>query len=318
MAKPFISYVIPAFMEAKNLPEMCRRVRQQEAHASDYEVIVVDDNSRDGSFAVVQEQGRADPRIKAVRLARNSGSHMALLCGIHHARGEVVIALAADGQDPPEFVPELLEQWRAGAHVVWATRGERQGTSLIGRAFSRLYWLLMNKLSSVKLPPSGADFFLLDRRVAAALRDLRERNTSIIALIAWLGFNQVSIPYVKEKRMSGRSKWTLRKKFGLVLDSLLSFSTAPLKASSILGLLFAGLGFVYAFALILNKLTRGALFGELAMEGWSALMVVTLVTSGTLMLMLGVIGEYLWRALEETRARPRFPIEASVNLPDSP
>jgi glycosyltransferase involved in cell wall biosynthesis len=311
---PRLSFVLPAYGEAKNLPVVLPRVLAQQAHCDELEVIVVDDHSPDDTFAVLAAWCERDPRIKALRLARNSGSHMAVLCGLSVATGDAVIVLASDGQDPPEFTPELLRSWGEGKQVVWAVRSAREGETLLTRAFSRLYYLTMNRWSSVRLPPAGADFLLLDRRVVRALVEIPERNTSLLALITWLGFPQAELPYVKEARLSGRTKWTFRKKVKLALDSLLGFSTAPLRATTGLGFVFGGGGFLYALLLVINRLTHGALFGQTAIEGWSALMVALLVSTGTLMIMLGVIGEYIWRALEEVRGRPRFLTEAEINL----
>ncbi len=311
---PCLSYVLPAYGEAENLPQMLPRILAQAEHCDELEIIVVDDHSKDGTFAVLREWGARDPRIKALRLARNSGSHMAILCGLTAARGDAVVVLAADGQDPPEFTPELLAAWRAGHQVVWAVRSAREGETFVTRLFSRLYYATMNRWSSVSLPPAGADFMLLDRRVVDALVEIPERNTSLLALITWLGFSQTELPYVKEARLSGRTKWTFRKKVRLAIDSLMGFSTAPLRLATSLGVLFGGAGFLYAAALVANYLGGGFLFGATETQGWNALMVVMLVSSGTLMMILGVVGEYLWRALEEVRGRPRFLAEAEVNI----
>lgn len=309
-----LSYVLPAFGEAENLPRVLPRILEQAAHCDELEIIVVDDHSKDGTFRVLREWGERDPRIKGLRLARNSGSHMAILCGLTAASGDVVIVLAADGQDPPEFTPELLAAWREGHQVVWAVRSAREGETLVTRLFSRAYYATMNRWSSVRLPPAGADFMLIDRRVVDALVEIPERNTSLLALITWLGFSQTELPYVKEARLSGRSKWTFGKKLRLAFDSMVGFSTAPLRLATSLGVLFGGAGFVYAGALVVNRVGGGFLFGTTVTEGWNALMIVLLVSTGTLMIMLGVVGEYLWRALEEVRGRPRFLAEAEVNI----
>lgn len=308
-----LSYVVPAFDEEETLPLLVERIRRQRNLAERLEIIVVDDHSDDRTFDVLERLAQDDPALRAVRLARNCGSHMALLAGISLARGEVVIALAADGQDPPELTERLLSAWKEGAQVVWAVRQGRQGVSRASRVLSRSYYGLMNRWSAVRLPPDGADFVLLDRRVVDALIEIPERHVSLFALITWLGFRQVEIPYVKEARLSGRSKWTLLKKLELIVDSLVGFSRLPLRLASGLGVTFALLGFLYATSLVANKLTGGLLFGQ-GVRGWSALMVVLLVSSGVVMLILGVIGEYLWRVLEEVRGRPRFHSEAEINL----
>lgn len=310
-----LSFVIPAYREAENLELLFPRVLAQARLAERIQVIVVDDHSDDGTLDVVRRWAKEDARIQGVRLSKNSGSHLAILCGLRYAEGDATVVIAADGQDPPEFTPELTKAWSTGAHVVWAVREARLGETLATRVFSRLYYATMNRFASVRLPPSGADFVLLDRRVVDALVSMRERNTQVLALIAWLGFRQQELSYTKEARLTGRSKWTLRRKLRLVADSLVGFSTFPLKLATGAGFLYAGLGFLYALALVVNKLTGGALWGPARIEGWSALMVILLVSTGTILVVLGVMGEYLWRTLDEVRARPRFAIEDHVNLP---
>ncbi len=305
---------MPAFAEARNLELLFPRLIAQAHLADELEVVVIDDHSPDATFAVVREWAARDARIRGLRLARNAGSHMAILCGLQAASGDALIVLAADGQDPPEAAGQLLEAWSAGAQVVWAVREGREDTSLVTRLGSRLYYALMNRLSSVRLPPTGADFFLLDRRVLGALLAIPEHNVSIFALVVSLGFRQAEIGYTKQSRLSGRSKWTLRRKIRLLLDSVIGFSTLPLRLATGLGFAYAAGGFLYATLLVINRLSGGMLFGAVTLTGWSALMVVLLVSSGSIMIVLGIFGEYLWRALEEVRGRPRFLVEDEVNL----
>lgn len=309
-----LSFVLPAFGEAENLAQLFPRLLAQSQLAEKLEVVVVDDHSPDHTFTVVREWAARDERVRGLRLARNSGSHMAILCGLQAATGDAMIVLAADGQDPPEAAGQLVEAWSAGAQVVWAVREARGDASLLSRLGSRLYYALMNRLSSVRLPPTGADFFLLDRRVLGALVAIPEHNVSIFALVVSLGFRQAEIRYTKQSRLSGRSKWTLRRKLRLLLDSLVAFSTLPLRLATGLGFAYAMGGFVYAALLVVNRVSGGAVLGAVALSGWSALMVVLLVSSGSIMIVLGIFGEYLWRALEEVRGRPRFLIEDEVNL----
>jgi dolichol-phosphate mannosyltransferase len=277
--------------------------------AGPVEIVVVDDHSADDTFDVVRAWSRRDPCVRGIRLAKNAGSHMAILCGLSECSGDAAIVLASDGQDPPELAPRLITEWKNGAHVVWAVRTSRTGESGLTQALSRVYYALMNRWTTVRLPSTGADFFLLDRRVIDVVRNMPERNTSIFALISWLGFKQVEVHYDKEPRQSGRSKWTLGKRIRLAMDSFFGFSVLPLKMASTLGFIYAAGGLIYALAIAVNKLTSGRLFGGVAAEGWSALMVIVLVSSGSLMVVLGLFGEYLWRTLEEVRGRPRFVIE---------
>lgn len=305
---------MPAYREAENLGVLLPRLLAQDHLADEIEVVVIDDHSPDATFAVVREWAARDPRVRGRRLARNAGSHMAILCGLQAAAGDALIVLAADGQDPPEVAGELVAAWSDGAQVVWAVRAAREREPLAVRLTSRLYYALMNRLTSVRLPPTGADFFLIDRRVLGALMAIPEHNVSIFALLVSLGFRQQEIRYVKRARLSGRSNWTLRRKIRLALDSLIGFSTLPLRLATGLGFVHAIGGFLYAALLVANRLSNGLLFGGVALTGWSALMVVLLVSSGSIMIMLGIFGEYLWRALEEVRGRPRFLVEDEVNL----
>lgn len=308
-----LTLVLPAFGEGENLRVLLPRLLALEVGIP-LQVVVVDDHSEDDTFEVVREWALRDPRVEGLRLARNSGSHLAILCGLRAAKGNAAVVLAADGQDPPEFVGRLVAAWRAGAHVVWAVREHRTSETLSTRASSRLYYWLMNRFSSVRLPPSGADFFLIDRRVVDALLSIPEHRISIFALIASLGFKQVEIPYAKRARASGESKWTFRKKLRLLLDSMTGFSTVPLRLATALGFTYAAAGFLYAILLISNILTRGQIFGAVPVNGFGALMTVLLISSGCIMVILGIFGEYLSRALEEVRGRPRFLVEASTHF----
>jgi dolichol-phosphate mannosyltransferase len=304
-----ISIVTPAFNESRNLPLLYERIcATMESLGLDWEWIVVDDHSSDDTFAVINRLAERDRRVRGVRFARNFGAHTAVTCGLHQARGDCVAALAADLQDPPEVLPQLLEQWRAGVKVVWAARGAREGEKTTTLGFSRLYYWVMRSIVGIKeMPATGADFFLMDRAVVDAFSRFSESNSSILALITWMGFRQATITYDKGARVHGRSAWTLKKKLKLVVDSVTAFSYVPIRFMSYVGFTVAFAGFLYAGLVILNYL-RGA-----PIEGWSSLIVVVLVLGGIQMVMMGVLGEYLWRALDESRRRPRYIIEAATS-----
>ncbi|MDH7487657.1 MAG: glycosyltransferase family 2 protein [Anaerolineae bacterium] len=304
-----LTVVTPAYNEAENLPILYERLRAvMQGLGLDWEWIIVDDHSADDTFAVVAEIARRDPRVRGIRLARNSGSHTAVTCGLHQARGDGAVVMAADLQDPPETLPELVAQWRAGAQVVWAVRARREGEKLSTLAFARLFYLLMRHVVGFRdMAASGADFFLLDRRVVDAFRQFRERNISLIALITWMGFRQATVTYTKQARLHGRSGWSLGKKLKLAVDSVTSFTYLPIRIMSCLGFAVAVGGFLYAGYVIISALTSRPL------PGWSSLMAAVLVLGGIQMLMLGVLGEYLWRALDEARGRPRYLIEVTVS-----
>jgi dolichol-phosphate mannosyltransferase len=306
---PFISIVTPAFNEEQNLPLLYERLRAvMETLAVEWEWIVVDDHSRDSTFALLTALAHRDPRVKGVRFARNFGSHTALAFGLQHAKGRCVTAIAGDLQDPPECIVELLEEWKKGAQVVWAARQAREGVGLATTLPARVYYWIMKNVARIHdMPANGADFFLVDRKVVDAFCAFPESNVSILALLSWMGFRQVTIDYDKKARIHGRSGWTLKKKLKLLVDSVTSFSYVPIRFMSYVGFLVAALGFVYAVIVIANSL-RGR-----PVEGWASLMVVVLVIGGIQMLMMGVLGEYVWRSLDEARRRPRYIVEDTTS-----
>jgi dolichol-phosphate mannosyltransferase len=308
-----LSIVTPGYNEAANLPLLYERLcRALDALDLDWEWIVVDDHSADGTFAVVQDIARRDARVRGIRLARNFGSHAGLTCGLHHARGHGAVVMAADLQDPPETVPALVAQWRQGAQVVWAARARREGESVLTLCSARLYYAVMRHVAGFKdMPANGADFFLIDRRVMDAFRQFPENNVSILALITWMGFRQTTVAYTKQARQHGRSGWTMRKKLKLLVDSVTSFSYLPIRLMSYLGCIIALLGFLYTLVIVGNGLAGRT------PTGWATLTALVLVLGGIQMLMLGLLGEYVWRTLDESRRRPRYLIEETTTAADA-
>jgi glycosyltransferase involved in cell wall biosynthesis len=309
MARPqLLTVITPAYNEGENLLALHRRLEQVLAsHEQDWEWIVVDDHSADNTFDIVNNLSQADSRVRVIRFARNYGSHTAIACGLHHALGDCAVVMAADLQDPPETLPQLLSAWKLGAKVVWAVRNKRKGESTGTLTFSRLYYFLMRRVVGLKdMPASGADFLLVDRQVIDAFSKFNESNVSIFALITWMGFRQSFITYDKQARVRGKSKWSLEKKLKLVADSVTSFTYLPIRFMSTAGSIVVVLGALYATFLGISAL-RGS-----TPHGWSYLMVVALILSGAQMMMMGVLGEYVWRAFDESRHRPRYLIEAAA------
>jgi polyisoprenyl-phosphate glycosyltransferase len=305
-----LSVVVAAFNEEGNLPRLYERLVALDwtALGVELELVFVDDHSGDGTPAVLRGLAARDPRIKVLRFSKNFGSHKAFTAGLEHCTGDAAVILAADLQDPPETIPQLLEKWRAGAKVVWAMRDQREGESWLNLALARAYYFLMRRFAEVQPPRAGADFLLVDRQVLDVLKRSPEKHTSLLALIQWMGFRQEHITYAKAERHSGRSKWTLRKKLKLSVDSFVSFSYFPIRLVSLCGFIFAFTGFVYAVVVAVRTLAYGN-----PVPGWPALMCVVLITSGVQLIMLGVLGEYLWRAFDETRGRPRYIVEERIN-----
>lgn len=303
-----VSVVTPAYNEAENLPVLHQRlVEVLDKLAVSWEWVVIDDHSRDATFEVVRRIAAGDPRVRGLRLAHNSGSHLALTCGLHAAAGQCAVVLAADLQDPPETIGPLLDKWRGGAQIVWAVRGEREGATASALAFAKLYYWMMRRVVGLKnLPSSGADFFLMDRRALDGFRQFSESNASMLALITWMGYRQDQIEYVKQARLYGSSGWNLDKKLKLVLDSVTAFSFAPIRLVSYGGFAITALGILLGLFLAV----RAALGA--AVTGWSAVMAAMLFLAGLQFLVMGMLGEYIWRGLDESRRRPRFLVEDSV------
>jgi dolichol-phosphate mannosyltransferase len=305
-----LSLVVAVYNEEGNLPHLYERIAALDwaALGVELELVFVDDHSDDRTPAILRELAARDPRIKVLRFSKNFGSHKAFTAGLEHCTGDAAVILAADLQDPPETIPQLLEQWRAGAKVVWAVRDRREGESALNLALARAYYFLMRRFAEVQPPRAGADFLLVDRQVLDVLKRSPEKHTSLLALIQWMGFRQEYITYAKAERHSGRSKWTLRKKLKLSIDSFVSFSYFPIRLVSTCGIIFAITGFVYATIVAVRALAYGS-----PVQGWPALMCAVLITSGVQLIMLGVLGEYLWRAFDETRGRPRYIVEERIN-----
>jgi dolichol-phosphate mannosyltransferase len=306
-----LSLVIAAYNEEANLNRLYERIIAVDwaALGIEIEILFVDDHSRDRTPEILRGLAARDARVKWLRFSRNFGSHKAFTAGLEFASGDAAVILAADLQDPPECVPAMIEKWRDGAKVVWAVRGAREGESRFNKLSSRLYYMLMRRYAIADLPQTGADFLLMDRVVMDALRASPERNTSLLALIQWMGFEQAQIIYTKEARQAGVSKWTFSKRIKLAVDSFVSFSYMPIRLMSLLGFISAALGFLYALFLIVRRIVY-----ESPIEGWTSLICVVLIMSGLQLIMLGVLGEYLWRAFDESRRRPRFIIEASHGI----
>jgi glycosyltransferase involved in cell wall biosynthesis len=302
-----ITVIFPVYNEEQNLVILHKRLASvADKLKGSFEFIFIDDCSTDQTPEILRQLHAIDPRVKTIRFARNCGSHAALRAGLENAKGDCVITLASDLQDPPEVIPTLLEEWKNGKKIVWGARQKREGETFITKFFSRRYYGLMNWLTNVKMPPSGADIFLADRAVVEAFRYMSEKHTSVFMALAWLGFKQSTIYYVKEARQFGVSKWTIRRKIKLTVDSLLSFSDVFIRSISTLGFITALLGFIYALYVLYCHL-RGS-----PVEGWSSLMIAILVIGGIQMTMLGLLGEYLWRTFDESRKRPAYIIEYKI------
>ena len=307
-----ISVVVPVFNEGEGVRiayHAIRAVLQTELPDLDYEIVFVDDGSRDDSYAYIEALCAEDKNVCGIKFAINCGSHSAIRAGFEYARGDVGCFLACDLQDPPQIIPKMLAKLDGEVQIVAAARNRRQDPWL-----SRLLSTAFNSLSRVivsrDIPPGGASMFLLGPKALKAVRKYGERNLTLEGLFATMGFAQATVDYNRQIRRHGVSKWTLSKRLKLFADFFVAYSYTPIRLMSYLGICVAFLGFLYSAFLIFNRL-----FFSTPIVGWTALMVVILILGGVQMLMLGVIGEYLWRALDEARGRPRYIIEEFLNIP---
>lgn len=313
MERTTLTVVIPVYNEQQSIASLVSRLNDfVNSLKSSVEVLLVDDHSTDESGSLLRNACRDYPNYRYLRLSQNCGSHAAILAGLEHATGDCAVFLASDLQDPPELIPKMLQQWQQGSHVVWAVRERREGISIREKLFAQVFYFLMNRLSEVALPPTGADFALLDRRVVTALLASSGADPSLGADIASLGFRQTEITYVKAAREFGKSSWTLRKRLKAFADAFVGHSFAPIRFMSYVGMAMSSLGLTYAVVIIALRMLAST-----PVEGWASLMVATLVLGGTQMMMLGVLGEYLTRTLRESRRRPRYFIEDASTFDQS-
>ncbi len=308
---PTLSVVIPIFNEEENLEVLYQRLSAAlVATGEDFEVIFVNDGSRDRSELLLREFARRDPRFRSLHFSRNFGHQTALTCGLDHARGRAVVAMDGDLQDPPELLPDLLQRWRDGYEVVYAVRQKRKENIFKRAAYKGFYWLL-RRVSYLDIPLDSGDFSLIDRRVLEVLRSMPERNRFVRGLRTWAGFRQIGYEYAREARFAGQSKYSLGKLMKLAFDGLVSYSYVPLRLVSNVGMLVSGTALAYMAYLVVARC-----FGGTPIEGWTSTVVIMLFLGGIQLLSLGVIGEYVGRIFEEVKQRPHYVVRDRVGFPD--
>lgn len=297
-----ISVVVPLYCEASNIDYLFERLEAVlDQLKCTYEIICVDDGSDDDTVAGLRKHRQRNPRIKVIALSRNFGKELALTAGIDYAGGAAVVPIDADLQDPPELIGALVARWREGYDVVYAKRRSRQGESWIKRATANSFYRVIGRMSKVPIPRDTGDFRLLDRRVVEALKRLPERTRFMKGLFAWVGYRQSEVMYDREPRYSGETKWNYWRLWNFAIDGIASFSVAPLRVWSYVGIIFATISFLYGAFLLFRTL----LFGT-DVPGYASLMVAVLFLGGVQMVILGVLGEYLGRVYEEVKGRPLY------------
>jgi glycosyltransferase involved in cell wall biosynthesis len=311
--QPVLSIVVPVYFNEANLPLTVRELLALREKIGDTEIVLVDDGSEDRSYSVMEELQRTYPAaITLVKLTRNFGSMAAILAGLSVARGRCIGMIAADLQDPPELFVEMHHAWRQGQKAVFAVRSDRAETGF-NRWAAYAYYSLMRRFALKGYPRGGFDYFLIDRQVAEEVVKIGEKNTNLMSLVFWLGFSAKLIPYVRRERQAGQSRWTLGKKVKLFIDSFVAFSYFPVRAMSLFGVLVSLTAFGYAAFVVVYSLIHG-----MPVAGFSTLASLLALLSGLQMLMLGILGEYLWRTLDESRRRPVFVIDQVKRIGSDP
>jgi polyisoprenyl-phosphate glycosyltransferase len=272
------------------------------------ELVIVDDGSRDGTPAALAGLAAADTRVKVITLSRNFGHQAALTAGLEHARGDVVVMLDGDLQDPPELIPELLDRWRQGADVVYAVRRERAGETVFKRTTARWFYRLFDRLADIELEPESGDFRLMDRRPLDALLAMSERNRFLRGMSVWVGFTQTAVAFERGPRTSGKTKYTLRRMLRFSFDAITSFSHRPLQVATLLGFAFSALAFLAI------PLTVVARYTNIYERGVPSTLVIILLLGGIQLICVGIIGEYVGRIYDEVKRRPLYVVRDRANV----
>ena len=308
-----VTVVVPMYNEADCIDRFFSRVETAlDGLGQGYDIVCVDDGSDDDTLARLVAHRARNPAIKILSLSRNFGKDIALSAGLDHAEGDAVVIIDADMQDPPELIPELYAKWREGFEVVYAARTSRSSDTLAKRASASWFYRLYNRLAETHIPDDAGDFRLLDRRVVEALRRLPERSRFMKGLYAWAGFRQIGVPYSRQPREGGATKWGYWKLWNFALDGITSFSTVPLRIWTYVGLAISLAAFSYAGFLVVRTLVMGV-----DVPGYASLMVSVLLIGGLNLLTLGIIGEYLGRMYTEVKSRPLYLVRDRVGFDDA-
>jgi dolichol-phosphate mannosyltransferase len=306
---PELSVVMPVYNEEDNLPALYQRLTSALAPLGmDYELIFVDDGSRDSSVALLQQYAAEDQRVTLVELARNFGHQMALSAGLEYTRGRGVIVMDSDLQDPPEVLPQFIARWQEGYEVVYAIREHRKESAFKRAAYS-LFYRILQRVAQIDIPLDSGDFCIMDRRVVDLLVNMPERNRFIRGIRSWVGFSQVGLAYERQARFAGKPKYTLRRLINLALDGIVSFSYAPLRVITLLGLGTSFISIALAVFYMIKRLTVG-----LNPPGFATLVVALFFLTGIQLITLGVMGEYVGRIFEEVKHRPLYTVRRVIGI----
>jgi len=310
----YYSVIVPAFNEEPVIEETYKRLKKvMDGIGEPYELIFVNDGSSDRTGEILERIHHTDPHLKAIHFSRNFGHEAATTAGLDHASGQCIIIIDADLQDPPEIIPEMIEKWKQGYEIVYGKRKQRKGESTLKKTTSALFYRFLQRMTEIDIPADVGDFRLIDRKVCNALKHMREKNRYMRGIISWVGFRQTAIEFVREERWAGETKYNLKKLLRLAWDAITAFSYKPLKIATYLGFALSGISFIYLLVVICEKL-----FTQKTVPGWASIMVINLFFNGIVLIMLGLLGEYIGRIFEETKNRPLYIIHKAQGFESTP
>ena len=302
MKEPTFTIIAPIFNELENIPELYPRLRDvMDQTGEPWELILVDDGSTDGSTEVMRKLADNDPRVRPVIFARNFGHQIAVTAGIDYSRGDAVVIIDADLQDPPEVILDLIEKWREGYEVVYAVREERAGESWFKKTTASLFYRLIFKITDVNIPLDTGDFRLIDKKVVTVMKQMREKHRFLRGMSAWVGFKQIGVKYKRKPRYAGETKYPINKMIKLALNAITSFSYFPLQVATYIGFIAAGLSVLAIPIVAILRLTTGT-----ALLGQATTLIIVLFLGGVQLISLGIIGEYIGRIYDEAKGRPLY------------
>jgi len=305
------SIVVPVYNEEAVILETYGRLKKvMDSLNESYEIVLVNDGSRDKTAAIAAEICEMDKNVKFIDFSRNFGHQIAITAGMDYAAGQAIVVIDADLQDPPEVILKMIEKWKEGFDVVYGKRKERKGESFFKKATAKAFYRLLRSMTNVDIPVDTGDFRLIDRKVCDALKKVNEKNRYIRGIISWLGFKQTGVEFTRDKRFAGVTKYPLRKMIRFAFDAITSFSYKPLKLASYLGFLLSLCSFVYLLFVIYQRL-----FTDNTIPGWASTMAINLLFNGIVLLILGIIGEYIGRIYDEAKGRPLYLVRQTRNLP---
>lgn len=304
------SIVVPVYNEEAVVFECYRRLTEVMRQTREsYELIFINDGSRDQTSSMVSQLCSSDPAVKLIEFSRNFGHQIAITAGMDHAQGDAIVVIDADLQDPPELILEMIAKWKEGYDVVYATRAERKGETGFKKWSAAAFYRTLNKLSDIDIPLDTGDFRLIDRKVCEAMKSLKETNRFVRGLVSWVGFRQTSISYVREERFAGETKYPLKKMLKFASDALVAFSLKPLRLASILGSVISVFSFIYLLFVVGQKLLHFS-----TTPGWASVIACILFLNGIMLIILGVLGEYIGRIYDEVKQRPLYLIQETKNF----